>query len=106
MIQAAHDEQLTVMELRQRVKNDRKVLHSKGHASADADAEACQRVIRGLQRLLKDLARVGLEAQHAAVIDACREVQAVWVKNIIRLNGAANEAIASGIKAPKKRSKR
>ena len=104
MIKAATDEQLTVMELRQRVRNDRKVPHSSGHA--DADAEACQRLIRVLHRLIKEAAQIGLEAKHEAVIEVCREVQDGWVNNILRLDTAANAAIASVVKAPKKRRKR
>ena len=104
MIQASKDEQLSVADLRQRVRNERKIPHSSGHA--DADAEACQRMIRGLQRLIKDVALIKLQAHHPAVIEACHDMQGVWVNSILRLDRAANEAIAAGIKAPKKKRRK
>lgn len=105
MIQAANDEQLTVADLRQRVRNDRKVPHSSGHANADA--EGCQRIARSLSRTVKELAELGFSAEHEAVVNACPLMQDQIIDVVMALHAAANEAIAAGIKAPKKkRSKR
>ena len=99
MIQAATDEQMTVMELRQRVRNDRKVPRASGHANVDA--EGCQKIAKSLSRTVKELAELGFSAEHGAVVDACRCMQQQIIDVVMTLHAAADAAIASNIKAPK-----
>ena len=73
MIQAATDEQMTVMELRQRVRNDRKVPRASGHANHDA--EGCQKIAKSLARTVKELAELGFSAKHDAVVTVCSVAQ-------------------------------
>ena len=103
MIAAAKDEQLSVAELRQRVRNERKIPHSSGHANLDA--EACQRIIRSIRRLIQDIAETGIRAESKEVANACSYLQQRFMDAVTQLDAAANVAIAAGIK-PKKRGER
>ena len=52
-------------------------------------------------------AELGFSAEHEAVVNACPLMQDQIIDVVMALHAAANEAIAAGIKAPKKkRSKR
>ena len=103
MIQAAKDEQLSVAELRQRVRNERKIPHSSGHANRDA--ECCQRVIRSIRRLLQEIAEIGILAESKEVANVCSFLQQRFMDAVTQLDAAATAAIEGGIK-PKKRGKR
>ena len=105
MIQAAKVEQLSVTELRQRVRNERKIPHSAGHASADA--ERCQRIIVSVRRVIQDLSALTIEATSQDVANACRFLERRFMDAVTTLDAAAVAAIESGIKVKKtKRVKR
>ena len=103
LLQEAVDEQLPVMELRQRVRHERKIPHTAGHANRDA--ESCQRLMMALKRQIETVAREAMTTNDPTVQAVCGTVQAMLMDCVVELDGAARALLARSVRPKAKRRK-